>query len=80
MSGGVVAVDIDGTVDGGTEVGGEGEGDGVGFCVCEEVTGGKSDEVGDDIGDDGAEMLTLLAAVGDDLKKKNKTRKTLSGD
>lgn len=47
---------------------GDGEGDGVGFGV--EVTGGNSDEVGDDIGVDGAGEVPLLADAGDDLEKK----------
>ena len=69
MSGGVAVDDIGGSVDeGGTEVGAGGEDDGVG--IGEEVEGGNSDEVGDDIGGDDAAVVALPVDVEGGLKKK----------
>lgn len=69
MSGGVVVDDIGGSADeGGTEVGAGGEDVCVG--IGEEIEGGNSDEVGDDIGGDDAAVVALPVDVEGGLEKK----------
>lgn len=68
--GGVAVDDIGVLVDeGGTEVGAGEEEDGAG--ICEEVTGGNSDEVADDIGCDDAAVVALPVDVGGGLEEKS---------
>jgi hypothetical protein len=69
VSGGVAVDDIGGSPDeGGTEVGVGGEDD---VGIGEEVDGGNSDKVGDDIGGEDAAVVVLPVEAEDGLEKKS---------